>query len=551
MNTVPPPIQPPRSGDAPRRRGSALHGTPGATCRAEFSRRGFMGLGAAAASLALAGCGAGGQPATVTVEASGEPQRGGILRIGTTGGGASDTMDANAPVGTADGGRVMNLYDRLYEFDPEYKLTPGLAESVKSEDGGRAWVFRLRKGVTFHDGRPLTSREVVHTYQRVTDPKDPKTGAAGLALLKRSVAVDEHTVRFELEEPDAMFVDSTAQNSMGIVPTDYDPKKPVGTGPFRFGSFEPGQLTVLKSNPDYWGQKAYLDEVHLLNFNDQDALVNALLSTQVDVAGQLPLAMIDVVNTDPRLRTVVSQTGNWLPFTMRVDTAPFDDVRVRQAFRLVVDREQMVEQVFSGHGTVGNDMYAPFDPGTPKLPQRTRDIARAKELLAQAGHPNGLEVELVTAPIQTGAVEAAQVFAEQASEAGITVKLRRVDATTFFGDGYLKYPFAQDFWYTRSFLPQSAQGSLPKAPFNETHWADPEFLALYKKARATLDPGKRNEVVAQAQKLLHEKGGYIAWGFFDQADAYQKYVGGAFTHRSGMPVSGFQLRSLWLAQEGK
>ncbi|WP_240625119.1 ABC transporter substrate-binding protein [Kocuria tytonicola] len=548
MNPVPPSTRSPEGPSAPRA-GSDL--PLAAPSRTPFSRRGFMGLGAAAASLALAGCGGGAQPGQVTVEATGEPQQGGILRIGTTGGGASDTMDANAPVGTADGGRVMNLYDRLYEFDPEYKLIPGLAESVKSEDGGRAWVFRLRKGVTFHDGRPLTSREVVHTFRRVTDPKDPKTGAAGLALLKRSVAVDEHTVRFELEEPDAMFVDSTAQNSMGIVPTDYDPKNPVGTGPFRFGSFEPGQLTVMKANPDYWGEKPHLDEVHLLNFNDQDALVNALLSTQVDVAGQLPLAMIDVVNTDPRMHTVVSQTGNWLPFTMRVDTAPFDDARVRQAFRLVVDRERMVEQVFSGHGTVGNDMYAPFDPGTPQLPQRTRDIARAKKLLAEAGHPDGLEVELVTAPIQTGAVEAAQVFAEQASEAGITVKLRRVDATTFFGDGYLKYPFAQDFWYTRSFLPQSAQGSLPKAPFNETHWADPEFLALYKKARATLDPGKRNKVVAQAQQIMHERGGYIAWGFFDQADAYQKYVGGAFKHRSGMPVSGFQLRSLWLAQEGK
>ncbi|RKQ33773.1 ABC transporter substrate-binding protein [Kocuria tytonis] len=510
-----------------------------------------MGLGAAAASLALAGCGGNAQPGAVTAQATGEPRRGGILRIGLTGGGASDTLDANAPVGTADGGRVMNLYDRLYDYSPEYELVPRLAESATSQDGGRAWVFRLRKGVTFHDGRPLTSKEVVSTFKRITDPKDPKTGAAGLALLKRTVAVDEHTVRFELAEPDAMFVDSTAQNSMGIVPTDYDPKKPVGTGAFRLGEFEPGQLTVLKANPDYWDGKPYLDEVHLLNFNDQDALVNALLSTQVDVVGQLPLAMIDVVNTDPRLHTVVSQTGNWLPFTMRVDTAPFDDPRVREAFRLVVDREQMVEQVFSGHGTVGNDMYAPFDPGTPELPQRTRDIAKAKKLLAAAGHPDGLEVELVTAPIQSGAVEAAQVFAEQASEAGIRVKLRRVDATTFFGDGYLKYPFAQDFWYTRSFLPQSSMGSLPKAPFNETHWADPEFLALYKKARATLDEKKRNELVARAQQLLHDKGGYIAWGFFDQADAYQNYVGGAFTHRSGMPVSGFQLRSLWIAPEGK
>lgn len=510
-----------------------------------------MGLGAAAASLALAGCGSGSQPGAGTARATGEPQRGGTLRVGMTGGGASDSLDAHAPVVTADGGRVMGLYDRLYEFDPDYKLVPGLAESAEPRKGGREWVFRLREGVRFHDGRPLTPQDVVATFERITDPDDPKTGASALALLERTVAVDERTVRFELKEPDASLVDSIAQNSMGIVPADYDPAKPVGTGPFTLGSFEPGQVTVLKRNPDYWSEPPYVDEVHLLNFNDQDALVNALLSTQVDVVGQLPLALVDVVNTDPRLHTVLSETGNWLPFTMRVDTAPFDDARVREAFRLVVDRGQMVEQVFSGHGSVGNDMYSPFDSGTPTLPQRTRDIAKAKKLLAEAGHPDGLEVELITAPIQSGAVEAAQVFAEQAAEAGITVKLRRVDSTTFFGDGYLKYPFSQDFWYTRNFLSQTAQGTVPGAPFNETHEADPEFRALYKKARATMDEKQRNQLIQDAQKVLHDRGGYIAWGFFNQADAYQNYVGGGFGHRIGMPVCGFHMRHLWIDQEGK
>nr|WP_270451574.1 ABC transporter substrate-binding protein [Kocuria marina] len=530
----------------------AARGSGGGSARyGAFSRRGFMGLGAAAASFALAGCAAGGQPGAAAIRATGAPQRGGILRVGLTGGGASDSVDAHVPVGTADAGRVINLYDGLYEFDADYVPVPVLAESATPRDGGREWLVRLRKGVVFHDGRPFTARDVVATYDRVTDPKDPKTGASGLALLRRAVAVDDHTVRFELSEPDAMFVDSTAQYSMGIVPVDYDPAAPVGTGPFRLGTFEPGQLTVLEANRDYWREPPFVDEVHLVNFNDQDALVNALLSTQVDVVGQLPLSLIDVVNTDPRLHTVVSETGNWLPFTMRVDTAPFDDARVREAFRLVVDREQMVEQVFSGHGTVGNDMYAPFDPGTPRLEQRTRDVTRARELLAQAGHPDGLEVELVTAPIQSGAVEAAQVFAEQASEAGITVNLRRVDTTTFFGDGYLQYPFSQDFWYTRSFLPQTANGTLPASPFNETHWADPEFIALYEKARATLDDDARHDLVARAQKRLYDAGGYIVWGFFNQADAYQNYVGGGSEHRAGMPVSGFQLRTLWIDREGK
>ena len=552
MNPVPPSALPSGGPDPESRVHRPGPDGPHRGVRSGLSRRGFMGLGAAAASLALAGCGSSnGEPGAAVAQASGEPQRGGILRIGMTGGGASDSLDAHAPVVTADGGRVMGLYDRLYEFDPDYKTVPGLAESARPLKGGRTWEFRLREGVRFHDGRPLTPQDVVATFERITNPKDPKTGASALAGLKRVVAVGERTVRFELEQPDSTLLDSLSQNSMGIVPADYDPEKPVGTGPFTLGDFEPGQLTVLKRNPDYWAEPPYVDEVHLLNFNDPDALVNALLSTQVDVVGQLPLALVDVVNTDPRLHTVLSETGNWLPFTMRVDVAPFDDPRVRQAFRLVVDREQMVEQVFSGHGTVANDMYAPFDPGTPDLPQRTRDTAKARKLLADAGHPDGLEVELVTAPIQSGAVEAAQVFVEQAAEAGITVTLRRVDSTTFFGDGYLQYPFSQDFWYTRNFLSQTAQGTVEKAPFNETHWADPKFTELYAKARATMDEKKRNQLIAKAQKQLHDEGGYIAWGFFNQADAYQNYVGGGFAHRIGMPVCGFHMRHLWIDQERK
>ncbi|MDO5367281.1 ABC transporter substrate-binding protein, partial [Kocuria sp.] len=423
--------------------------------RRALSRRGFLGVGATAAVFALAGCGSNTQQAFSGTEATGAPEPGGILRVGLAGGGAADTVDAHIPVGTADAGRVLNLYDTLYEFNEEYEPVPALAESAEPVQDGRAWIFKLRTDVTFHDGRPLTAADVVFTYDRVTDPADPKSGASGLASLARSVAVDDHTVRFELSEPDSMFIDSTAQYSMGIVPANYDPANPVGTGAFSLGLFEPGQITVLKANRNYWRDAPLLDEVHLVNFNDEDALVNALLSTQVDVVGQLPLALVDVVGTDPRIFTVMSETGSWLPFTMRVDVEPFDDPRVREAFKLVVDREQMVEQVFSGHGTVGNDMYAPFDPGTPQLPQRTRNIEKAKQLLADAGYPDGLDVELVTAPIQAGAVESAQVFAEQASEAGINVSLRRVDTTTFFGDGYLQYPFSQDFWYTRNFLPQT------------------------------------------------------------------------------------------------
>lgn len=237
------------------------------------------------------------------------------------------------------------------------------------------------------------------------------------------------------------------------------------SGPFKLESFTPGLSSVLVANEYWYGyDDTYLERVELLNFNDTDALINALLSSQVDAIAQIPLALVEVINADERMSILNSETGMWLPFTMRVDRAPFDDPKVRQAFRLVVDREQMIEQVLSGFGTLGNDMFGPLSENYPDFPQRTQDIPRAKELLAEAGYPDGLEVELVTAPIQAGAVESAQVFAQQAAAAGITVNLRRVDVTTFFGDQYLQWDFAQDFWYTRDFMPQVIACALEESP---------------------------------------------------------------------------------------
>ena len=169
----------------------------------------------------------------------------------------------------------------------------------------------------------------------------------------------------------------------------------------------------------------------------------------------------------------MSETGAWQPFTMRVDQAPFDDKRVRQAMRLIVDREQMIQQALSGQGRVANDLYSPFDPAYNKdLAQREQDLEEAKSLLKQAGQSD-LRVELVTAPVFQGLVEAAQVLAEQAKGAGVAIKVRKVDSGTFYGDNYLKWGFAQDFWFTRTYLGQVAQGSLKNSPFNETHWNDP------------------------------------------------------------------------------
>jgi peptide/nickel transport system substrate-binding protein len=233
-----------------------------------------------------------------------------------------------------------------------------------------------------------------------------------------------------------------------------------------------------------------------------------------------------------------------MPFTMRVDVPPFDDVRVRQALRLIVDRDDMVGSVLGGQGRVANDLYAPLDPCYAKeLPQRLQDLDRARSLLSQAGRSD-LQVELVTSPaVGAAAVGSARLFAQQARGAGVDVRVREVDGAVFYGRDYLSWPFAQDYWFTRSYLPQVSVSSLAGGLFNECHWNDPRFSSLIARARVELDGARRTELLKQAQRLEYDSGGYIVWGFHDQVDAYTSRVTG-FVPDPSLPLSAFQFRTI-------
>lgn len=521
--------------------------------RAQQSFGRFVAAPLAALALTLSACSATSStlPGSDVSTVAGTPVDGGALRVGVVGGSTKDTIDAHLPTTHPDQARVIQLFDRLFAQDTEGKPQPALAESAEGADGARTWTVTLREGIKFSDGSPITAEDVVFTFLRITDPEDPKVGAAALGDLDRDAleAVDERTVVFRFTAPFASFEDTMSQYFNGIVPVGYDPDNPVGSGPFMYDSFTPGQQSEFVKNPHYWREgEPHVDSVTIIDFPDDTARVNALLGGQVDAIDQLPLGQVQVVEANPEMKVLESQTGSWLPFTMRVDQPPFDDERVRQAFRLIVDREEMVEQVLGGRGEVGNDMYAPLDPCYPDdFPQRTQDIEAAKKLLADAGQSD-LEVELVTSPVAAGLVEAAQVFAEQAKEAGVTVNVKKVDPGVFYGDDYLSWTFAQDFWFTRNYLPQTAQSGLSNSPYNETHWSDPEWTALVEKANATVDEEERCDLIREAQEIEYERGGYIIWGFPNGVDAHSAAVQGLVPDRSGIPLTSFNFRLAWLTK---
>ncbi|TQN32466.1 peptide/nickel transport system substrate-binding protein [Haloactinospora alba] len=520
------------------------------------SRRSLLRYGAAGALVTpvLAACGSTANPdAYVASQDYDDPKRGGRLRVGVAGGSSSDTVDAHNPVSNTDIARVINLNEGLCYFDVDYSLRMGLAESVEANQDGSAWTVRLRSDLEFHNGKTITADDVKHTLLRVTDPDKPGSTATQLAAMDRNglQKLDERTLRIRFDQPVSNFTDIAAQYAMGIVPEGYDPAKPVGAGPFAYSEFTPGVRSMFTRHDNYWREnEPHLDELEIINYPDDTARVNALIGGQVDAVSQLPHNQIAVIESYDHLDILESETGMWVPFTMRVDQEPFDDVRVRQAFRLIVDREQMINQALSGHGAVANDLYARFDPAyNDDLPQRGQDIGKARELLAEAGYENGLEVELVTAPISAGAVQAASVFKEQAKKAGVTVNLRRVTSTEFFGDNYLKWTFAQSFWNTRNYLSQAANGSMPDAAFNETHWDDDEWTELVTEARTTMDDGKRTELLHQAQRIEHERGGYIIWGFANTVDGFNANVNGFEPSVTGNPLSSYGFRRVWFAND--
>lgn len=519
-----------------------------------ITRRDMLGVMAKGGAVLGAGvlidaCGSSSTAKTTTTGPTGKPKAGGTLTVGLTGGSSSDTLDPNKLVNNTDYARACSLFEGLAWQNASAQPYMRLAEEMTPSKDAKTWTIRLRDGVRFHDGRPATADDLAFSIKRAVNPKSPGIASnvlAGVqtnALRKR----DSRTLEVPFDRPYATLYGALAeQTTLMLVPTDFDPTRPIGTGPFKFTSFNPGQRSVFTRFEDYWDHpRPYLDKLVLVDYADDSSQLNALISGQVDCVNLLAQNVIGQVTSGGK-QVVISDGGGWNPFTMRVDQAPFNDVRVRQAFRLMVDRPKMLEIVFGGHGTIGNDVFGIWDQEyNHGLAQRQQDIEQAKSLLKSAGH-EGLHVQLVTSGIAQGITSMAQVFAQQAAQAGVNVNLRTVTSTEFYGSNYLKWLFAQDYWYFGPYLGQVGLATLPAAPYNETHFDNPRYNHLYDQALATLDSSRRTEIAHEMQQIDYEQGGYIIPFFPPVIDGYARNVGGAVKSKCGTSFNGWDFESLWL-----
>jgi peptide/nickel transport system substrate-binding protein len=524
-------------------------GTDALALSAALGRRQFLrGIAAtgavAGASGLLAACG-NSSTGSGTVAAS-TPRRGGDLKVGLTGGGPSDTIDPHKGLTYTDSSRLQSLYSPLVQLDADANLEYMLAESIvpaRSNDF-TAWEIKLKPDVTFHDGKAVTAQDVVFTLNRIVSNNYSGTIPLGPIDIKNTKAVDTRTVLVTMTKPYSSFVSQLAASwvYLYIAPVGFNPAKPVGTGPFMFKSFNSGQRSVFTRNPHYWRSGLpYADSLEIIDFADTVSLADGLQTGVIHAAGTLDGPQMASLDNVSGVKAVPSKGGGIVPFTMRVDMPPFNDVRVRQALRLLVDRAQLIDSALDGYGSLAYDVFSPFDPDFDTALVRHTDVAQAKFLLKQAGH-EGLAVPLTTSQIATGTVAMATVLAEQAKVAGVNIKVIPVASTTFFGKQYLSWPFAQDYYNYFPYIPQVAESMLMGSPFNETHTNNASYTKLYNQANATASGSSlEKELLYQMQAFDFNNGGYIIPAYVDALDAYSTKIAGFRSARIGQPLSNFDM----------
>jgi len=451
---------------------------------------------------------------------------------------------------TADPARVNNMADTMYawslyeplvwlsqSFEPE----PYLAESWETDSTGKVWTFHLRKGVTFHDGSTFDAADVVYTYKRLIDPATASPAQADLSFLEQAKieAVDASTVRFELAAPDVELPTRLASKFALIVPEGATGEqlatKPVGTGPFKAASVSPdAPRAILERNDAYWqAGKPKAPCLELTAIAEPMSRAAAMLSGQADVMLVADPTTLGQLRDSGTVTLSEALGGTFVVLTMWTDEKPFDDVRVRQALKAVIDRDAMVELALLGQGIAGNDN--PIPPSSTfafSSEAQKPDIQKAKALLAEAGYANGLKVQLHTgaSELYPGMLTMVQAYKEMAAQAGIEVEIVTSPSDSYWDEVWLKRPFITSYWSPRPLASAFASGYVCSAKYNETHWCRPEFDALLKQAGETVEEAPRIELYKKAQKILAEEGGVIVPAFTSVTSALRKGCKGYEPH---------------------
>jgi peptide/nickel transport system substrate-binding protein len=459
------------------------------------------------------------------------------------------------PVTVADQGGLDMLAqtgEYLCLSDQHLTLQPVLAESWSPNSAGDVWTFKIRQGVKFHNGSPLTADDVVYTFKLNTDPKSSANAlsAFGGGLTPDGVQkVDSSTVAFHLTAPNGNFpyLTSSDNYNMIIIPNNYDPAKWqssfIGTGPFVLKSYTPTVGASFTRNEQYWGTKALPAATEFTFYKNQTPAIPALTSGSIDVLGQFAVTGGEQLLAPGAPYTISKlKSSAHRELSMRTDQAPFTDPRVRQAIALTLDRPAIVQALFKGAADLGNDSpFAPVFPSTDtSVPQRAKNIAMAKSLLAAAGHPSGFTTQLITEDFLE-IPQFAQIVAQAAKSIGVTINLKVESSTAYYG----KATFGNSDWLDATMsLVDYGHRSVPNvflgAPlqkynaktgtgtWNAAHFSNAQYDKLAAQYIATPDHTTQKQIAGQIQTLLLKETPIIFAYFYNFLSAWAKNVSGPY-----------------------
>jgi peptide/nickel transport system substrate-binding protein len=521
--------------------------------RREFMRRGaVIGMSGTLVGAALSACGGANSSNASSASSSGAAgaTKGGTLRLA-----CQAPSAAVNPITIADlGGSTMLTQTGDYlTFDNSMtrQLQPMLATSWSHNSDGSVWTFKLRRGVKFHNGQPMSADDVVYTCQQQADPKNASSALStfsGVLKPEGVVKVDSETVAFHLEGPNGNFpyIISSDNYNLIIVPKGTDFAKWqqtfIGTGPFKLQKYTQNQGAQFVANPDYWAGPPHLAGTAFQFYGGQPPQILALQGGQVDVVAQFTAQGAEGLLNNSNYDIIKVKSASHRELSMRNDMAPFNDPRVRQAIALTLDRPAMVQALLQGSGQVGNDSpFAPkFASTNTSVPQRVEDLAKAKALLTAAGHPDGFSTTL-TAGEQEEIPQLAQVIAQAASKIGVKMSLKVETLTAYYGkstygnsdwlDAVVSLVEYGDRGVPNVFLESALESS---GPWNAAHFKNPTFDKLVSQYVAAVDLQTQRTIAGKIETLLLAETPLVIPYFTDILAATTKRV-------HGVNVNGFAI----------
>ncbi|MEX0280632.1 MAG: ABC transporter substrate-binding protein [Arenibacterium sp.] len=481
-----------------------------------------------------------------------DPVKGGIFRMGVQGGESTNSQDpaswaSDVPIA---GGSCWG--ETLAEVGPDGSLNGLVAESWEGSADAKTWRFKVRQGIEFSNGKTVTSEDVLRTMERHSN-EDSKSGALGIVQGIESMRTDGDVFEVTMQVANADLPYLLADYHLVIQPDGgFDnPTAAVSTGAYTLETDEPGVRMAFKKNPNYWDSSVgHYDEVEVITLNDATARTAALQSGQVDSINRVEPKIAQLLDRAPTLSVKTTAGRGHYVFIMHIDTAPFDNNDLRLALKYAMNREEMVDKILRGYGSVGNDMpinasYPLFDDS---IPQREFSLEKAAEHYKKSGH-DGSPIVLRTADgAFPGAVDAAALFQQSCQAAGIPLEVKREPNDGYWSEVWNVQPFCCSYWGGRPVQDQMyTTAYLSTADWNDTRWKRPEFDDMLLAARAELDEAKRKDLYSKMGRLLREEGGLIVPMFNDFVDAISNQVQGWEPNPNGPQMSWSAFKHTWKA----